>query len=634
MRKLLLAAGLLLAISTPALAASSARANTGRGSANSFQQPVAVPSLSPVPGLSQPSLGLSLAPVLAAPAAPQVQGEIEQIQLFRVHAGRPQLNAAQVAELAAGTPVQVAEAKVQAARLLLSSINPQFSPEPVLSGLNADSPQILELKAAIRAARGVMAEARVAGLRAGLSQDGRVSEAALERVYAGSSRIERLIGRLPVSPKTTADLRELVRDGAYGPALEHFGLLRRSVKALKSGAGRAAGKELVKALEDAPDSPPVLQLSERKGFAEGLLRKGSYGEAHAAAKEFLEEAKTSGLAHATSRFFGVAALTLEEEIRRRGSSRLYGARGLMSAEKLEARVRGLLARDPGAYVGDLLPRTPTRIQCYGDCAVQQAYNHPLASQAAGLMPYETFLDAVEGLMGERVRRTGLTNSDSDSLLRALGLRRRSQGVPKTEAELLDLLRMHGALLFSMRWTPSQSLRERDGDHAVLLQGAFRNEERKWVFVVLDSNESAPQLFSFAELGVMGATHFDVVEAVPAGDKRLPAGIRDLADQTPRLRAMAARFYAEHGAVRSYVPGWKALLYGAVNFFRARLGRDPLEPAPRRKLDPRLIPFAQAPAPVLQALRAGRLPAEAVVTLPGGRKFINGWLAERLLSRRP
>ena len=76
---------------------------------------------------------------------------------------------------------------------------------------------------------------------------------------------------------------------------------------------------------------------------------------------------------------------------------LYGARGLMTSAKLSEHVASL---GPQAYVGDLLPRAPVRIQCYGDCKIQQAYNHPQTRLVAEQMPYPTFLRALESRLND------------------------------------------------------------------------------------------------------------------------------------------------------------------------------------------------------------------------------------------
>ncbi|MBI5210706.1 MAG: hypothetical protein HY927_12110 [Elusimicrobia bacterium] len=613
-------------------------------------QPVTgLPVLQPSQGLAGPGLGAALSPSLPSlPApgvsgagvplrsglesglpAPSVQERVGLIQEFRRQAGLAPLPEASVALLVAEGPKAVAAAQLEAAKTLLAGVNPNFSGEVTKEDLFFDPPETLALRKAVGSARQVMAGAAVGALAEKLSTDGRIDPAAVDAAFSGSRRLASLAKSLP-GPGGRA-LLDFIEDGAPRQAIERLGQLKKHDSRLRDPGARAAADRLVSALKEAPQSPAAAGLGERAELARRLLAKGRYGDALAEARAMLSALSVSGLREETRRFFGLQALGLDAAAREKGAAAIYGARGLMSAAALEEHVARLVTSDPGAYVGAPLSGKPTRRQCYDDCPVQQAYNHPKLSRLAEQMPYLTFLAAVESRLEDDVRHRGLMSVESAILLREFGLDMVRRGAPKSAAELVELLRRHGSLLFSVRWEPGKSLRDREGDHAVVLQGAFR-EDGGWNFVVIDSNRSRPQVVSFDELGVLGATGFDSVEVMKEGDPRLPEPLRSVADPAARLRLAVNAFYGRYGALRRVVPWYKAMLLAPVNFVLERLGRDPVEPSYREDLDDNLVPLTRAPAALTAAVRRGlRLPAEAFVTVPDGRRFLNRIVVKSLIS---
>jgi hypothetical protein len=186
-------------------------------------------------------------------------------------------------------------------------------------------------------------------------------------------------------------------------------------------------------------------------------------------------------------------------------------------------------------------------------------------------------------------------------------------------------------MLSIRWEPSRTLKDREGNHAVLVQGAFR-EGGRWIFVVIDSNHSRPQVHSFDELGLFGARSFDSVESLP--EEKLPAGLRAVADPVARMRRAVNLFYGKYAALRSHVPWYKRIFFGPVNWVRERLGLEPVEPEPVFVLDPGLIPLDKVPRSwERRAGRGFRFPPELFVTGSDGRRYLNRYAAERLLAGR-
>ncbi|MBI5883692.1 MAG: hypothetical protein HZB91_11385 [Elusimicrobia bacterium] len=618
----------LLGLAVPASSQSVRSGRVSGASPIAGRPAVIIPSLQPSQGLA--GQGLSLAPSASLPSAagPSVQERVSLIQEFRRLASLPPLSAATVAALETSGPRSVAEVQVSAAKDFLAGINPNFSAEAVEESRALDSPELLAIKKAVRAARQTLAEARVSGLRESFSKDGRVDPEALNRAFTGSSRLSAMAGRIP-GPNGKA-LLDLIADGAPRQAMEQLSRLKKYDKNIAQGQGREAAKALAQELGSAPQSRDVAEFSGRLEAVRGLLAKRRYAEALAGAKALLAEVKVSGLRDATRRFFGMEAAGLESAAREKGSDSIYGNLGVMSPARLAEHVTRLAARDPGAYVGDILPRSPVRVQCHGDCAIQQAYNHSKLSLVSEQMPYGTFLSAVESLLDKPARRDGLNSVEEGIVLSDFGLARVSRGNPKTADELVELIRRHGSLMLAVRWGPLESFRDLHGNHAVILQGAYR-EDGLWHFVMIDSNHSRPQVFSFEELGLLGMTGYDSVEVLPDGP-RLPEELRGIADPEARMRKAVNIFYGRFGAVRAFIPWYKRLVFVPLNRLLEKFGREPIEPKAGSVVDGNLIPISKAPKALQTAVRRGlRLPAEAFVTAQDGRRFLNRLVIDRLLD---
>lgn len=573
---------------------------------------------------------LKFAPSASVPsvAGPSIDERVGLIQEFRRQARLPALPVEVVAGLEAEGPGAVASAQVDAARAFLAGINPAFSAEETPESRVLDSPELAGIKKAVRAARQTLAEARIQGLRESLSSDGKLDVQAVDRAFTGSAKLSAAVKRLPKA--VGKSVLDFAADGAPRQAIEHLSRLRKGDTRFSGRQGKAAVQAVEEALYPVAESRDVAELSLRLGRAKGLLSKGRYAEAMAAARNLLADLKISGLGDATRRFFGVEAAGLETAAQEKGSLSIYGRLGIMSPPRLAEHVRALAKGDPSAYAGELPSADPTRIQCYGDCAIQQAYNHPRLALLSEQMPYETFLSAVEAYLEGPARHEGLNSVEEGMILGDFGLARVSRGSPKTADEAAALLRRHGALMLSVRWGKLEGLKDLHGNHAVILQGAFR-EHGRWNFVMVDSNHSRPQVFSFEELGLLGATGFDSVEVVPSGP-RLPEVLAGIADPSARMRRAVNLFYGNYGAVRRYLPWYKRLIFSPLNFLAEKLGWEPFEPSPSEKLDANLIPLSRQPAAIREAAKRGlKLPPEAFVTAPDGRRFLNRLVAERFLE---
>jgi len=543
---------------------------------------------------------------------------IALIQDFRQHAGLPALQPAALEELAA-SPQSAVRAQVEAAQAMLQRINPNFSTEITPQTEFLDSSELFSIRKAAAAARQTVAEARVSGLRDLLSDDAGVSPAALEHAYTGSARLISLAQPLP--GLTGQQIRDMISDGAPRQAAAALNRLKKWDPALR------------RRLKGESESTAVVEVARRTDQVKKLLSQRRYGDALAGARELGDTIMLTPFLSGTRSALWLQAAILQDKIRAKGMAALYGARGPMSSAALAAHVGALTAKDPGSYAGDLLPTKPVRIQCYSDCTIQQAYNHPQLSLLGEQMPYGTFLNAMEGKLQQDARHDGLWRGETGFALRELGLKLGRVGAPKTAEGLVDQLRRHGALMASIRFTPAKSVKDTEGDHAVLVQGAFK-EEGAWNFVLIDSNHRRPQIFSFDELGLFGAGNYSSVAPVGEEDTELPEALRGVSDPAKRLRQAVNLFYGRYAAVREVVPWYKELFFWPINFVRGGLGLEPLEPQPRLIVDDNLTPMSDPPAGLAAALSRGlKLPPEAIVTAPDGRRYLNRLVVERILSGR-
>ena len=576
--------------------------------------------------------------VVVAPAAPAAPAGaraaaplVAQVQYFRRFAGLPDLPPGALQALAA-SPEAAAAARAEAARALLAEVKPGFSSEITAESAFVDPASVLEWRRAVGAARQAVAEAGVAGVRAGLSRADGISAEGLENAYSAPAALLADAGALPGINGEV--IRDLIADGATRQAA---GALRNLVKAaprLKTGELGPAVARLTAALKTAAPSRPVARLAAALADARALLKKGRYGAALARATAQQDRVSALGLRGETERELWLDAAAVADEVRERGMGALYGARGPMTAARLADRVAALTSIDPGAYAGDALPRGPTRIQRRGDCAFQQAYNHPALSALADQMPYGTFFEALKSKLHlAGASREGLRTMESDFALRELGLKVAARKDAGNAEELVALLRRHGALMASLRFTPPKTVKEAtQATHAVVLQGAYR-ENGAWNFVLVDSNHGRPQVFGFDELRIFAFGELRSVETLPGDDAGLPPALRGVADPAARLRRAVNLFYGKYAAVRKAAPWYERLLLWPVNWVRERLlDLDPLEPTEREVVDPNLMPAARLPGKWKDALARGlRLPEEAVVTAPDGRKFYNRLVFQRALD---
>ncbi|OGR93800.1 MAG: hypothetical protein A2V88_05280 [Elusimicrobia bacterium RBG_16_66_12] len=459
-------------------------------------------------------------------------------------------------------------------------------------------------------------------LRERLSVDGRVDPGRVQEAYDGGG----LLRGLPKALAEDRALSEHARDGAPRKALLRLSHLGKNHPALQDGAGKAAVGLLRSRLESARPSPPVSALDSALAAAERFLARREFGLALEAGRRAVEGLKAAPLGGLTRLELSRDAYALISLVKDRGGPYLYGRMGEFEASELAERVRGLRRRDPGAYVGEPLSGEPVRVQCYGDCAVQQAYNHPRLSALAGQLPYGSFLAAVEAANDAKVRKEGLSADESRLLLFKLGLDVVRRPAPADAEALVSLLREHGALMMAVSWHAPKALK--GGDHAVLVQGALR-EAGQWRFVLIDSNHSRPQLYSFRDLQLLSPGEFSSVSPLPLDSPYLPKTLRAIFDPGLRLRAGAHAFIERFAVLRPRVPGWKRAAFGAINALRARLGREALEPEPVLERDSNVLPVDKLPA----RARGLRLPPEALLTGPDGKRYVNRLILERLLNER-
>lgn len=593
----------------------------------------AAPSASLAPASALSGGSLKLGPALTAPAPnPVVQLRIASIERFRALTGEAALLPAQRAALEAAAPAVLLQAQAEAAAALIAHSNPAYDSRITPESRFTDSPAELEYKKTLAEARVVVENARQAGLQVGalrskLSVDGKIDAGKLERAYDGSALLKGLPKALAEDPA----LAEHVRDGAPKPALARLAYLQQNHPELRERAGKAAVELLRTRIARAGSSPTVLDLNNTLKAAESFLGRRQYGLALEAGRRMLAALKMAGIGDLTRRALAMEAYALMDTAKDRGGPALYGRMGEYKSAELLARVRELQRRDPGAYVGDPLSGEPIRVQCYGDCAVQQAYNHPRLAALVGQLPYLSFLSAVEAQNGTKVRKEGLAVHDTRFLLHLLGLEAVRQPAPDGPEALAAILREHGALMVTVSWHAPQALR--GGDHAVLLQGAFR-EDGQWRFVVIDSNHSRPQLFSYLDLQVLSPSEYASVEPLAVNSPYMPKVMRAIADPELRLRAGAHDFIQRFGVLRPHVPWWKRALFGALNAVRARMGLDEAEPEPDYELDPNAIPIGKVPQAVKNAVQSGmKLPPEALLKGPDGKTYLNRMILERMLQSR-
>ena len=403
-------------------------------------------------------------------------------------------------------------------------------------------------------------------------------------------------------------------------------MLGKKHPALEDRAGKAAVGLLQRRLEAVHPSTAVKEQASMLATSQRFLSRREFGLALEATRRAAAALKAAPLGEMTRLELARDVQRLVTIIKDRGAGSLYGRQGEFTSAQLVERVSFLQRQDPGAYVGEPLSEEPVRVQCYGDCAVQQAYNHPKLAPLSEQLPYSSFLAAVEAANATKVRKEGMALMDSKVLLYKLGLEMVRQHPPADADELAGLLREHGALMVTVAWHATTAFR--GGDHAVLIQGALR-EKGEWRFIMIDSNSTRPQLFSFRDLQLFTPGDYASVDLLPLNSPYMPLALRGIADPQERLRAGAHSFIERFAILRPRVPGWKRMAYGALNAVRERLGREELEPEPTLDRDSNAIPVEKLPA----RARGLRLPPEALLTGPDGKRYVNRLILERMLAVR-
>lgn len=489
--------------------------------------------------------GLLVAGLFLARAASAASGDVRLIEAFRARAGLPPISAAEFSRLQ-HRPEALLELKLESAQAFLAGLNPHFDATITPQSRFQESPELLEIKRDVAAARRALAEAKIDWARESLLTDGRVDEDKLDAVFNGSKALAARARNLPgVSGKAVA---EQILDGAPRHADQSLVQLSKASKNVRKGVYGGLVKDLRRSLAAAAPSKPVAEFEARLEAVRALVDKKAWGPAVMAARRLMENVSATPFREATRRALWLEASTLEDFIRERGSAGIYLRRGERTSAELYAHVsvNGL------AYKGDPLSVEDVRVQCHGDCAVQQIYNHPKASAARSVIGYGDFLEAVTAVVDSNVKADGMGDVDTRFALRELGLKpvwRRAS----SEDELLEALDHHGALMTAIRWTRNRKspLADRRGNHAVVVQGAYL-EDGVWRFVLIDSNGKRPQVVSYGELLVLGANRFESVEAMEG--KELPEHLRGLPDVEARVKA-GARVLAEKWAPLARSRGW-------------------------------------------------------------------------------
>lgn len=401
---------------------------------------------------------LLLLSILLCAAAPV--GRVPRIQTFRAAAGMPPFDATKLGAL--NTPT-LKWAEVQAAHDLLARVSPKLdvAPSPL------DAPKVAELKALVAEARAVVAEARqlekLNEFDAYMAMGGdEFQKQALDALYGGT------YGRGGLW------MDELLRDGAASQAAKYAAQLKLPSDERKELAKR-------------PPSPAAVSIERRLDHVRKLVKRGDWTAAWAAAEHVYDFITASGLRRATRMYYGIEALSLIQKTKSKGAPRVYGTKGVDTGERVA-------------------------VQNASDCAVHQLYNHPALAALAKLLPYHDFLRGVEKRLGKRVRSAGMADYDTSAILAELGFKAKRLSRPKDAAELRTLIERHGPLMISIRWTPPENIRDRHGDHAVLIK-----EARDGAFLVIDSNYARPQLLTFEALGLLAAGGYAAVVPVPGQD---------------------------------------------------------------------------------------------------------------------
>lgn len=456
---------------------------------------------------------LALLFCLTLPSAAAPNADLVLVQAFRARAQLPPLSAVEMGRLGKA-PELVSAAKLEAAQAFLDKINPNFDSTITPESRFIENPALIEMKRDVAAAREVLIQAKVYQVRDTLLEGERVDPDKLDAVFNGSKSLAKRAAVLDGA--AAKNVEHLILDGAPRHARRSLDALVKHAPGIAKGPHKQTVERLRRDLKTMPESRPVKAFERRLAEAKELFRRREYGLALSAARSLMDAVLATPAREATKRALWMDASSLESDVRRYGAAAIYGAYGGWKADALAERVKRL------PYKGDPIRPEPTRVQCHGDCAVQQAYNHPKLRALEKVISYADFLDGVTGLLKSEVRDDGMGDVDTRIVLRQLGFQPvwRRAG---SEAQLLEALDAHGALITTIRWTPPKSPLDRRGNHAVVLQGAFQ-EDGRWNYVVIDSNYARPQVMPYEDLMVLGASRFESVEPLPGGAKIEQGGL--------------------------------------------------------------------------------------------------------------
>lgn len=539
----------------------------------------------PVEAAALPALPAAL-PGFDAPGALDLH--LDLIQSFRLERGLAPLDAAQAAALRRD-PAALETAQLEASAAFLENVNPRYSTDPLPNQL--ESPAEQRLRVLVQFARQLHGTHQTANDDAPLPPARRALVA--------------MAAELELSARGRDELQALARDGDTEGLLE-------TARALKprTETGKMRLRRFVEHAERVPPAPEPRNLRARTRIAQRRAKDGDYAGAYALLEDVLTDIAKAPLHAPTRRALSLDIALKQGAIKERGANRLYDRGEPLNSAKLHAKVEAIRAEHPEDVVGSPVPDGPVRVQECGDCKVQQSYNMPAMERVAEQIPYPSFLRAVETLTRNDFRREGMRDTDSARLFEQFGLTFTSLKQPKTEAQLLAHLGEHGALTASMTARRERGMKINDNNHAIVVQGAFR-EDGAWRFVVVDSNFKRPRVYSWDELALLNVASLHSLHA--------PEGLSPAA-----LRANIKRFYETYGVLRAA----RETLWSA---FKAWLGGKAAEVLER---DPNAVPLTRVSGSLRRKALAvrrdrGRLPPEALLTGPDGKRYLNRHVIERL-----
>jgi hypothetical protein len=595
--------------------------------------------------LAQPALGAFRAPVVSGKSAPlQVPGaapghsfssplnaQLAAVNQLRLGTSLPALTLPETQQLSQAPASTVRDFEVFAAQQFLREINPSYDPQSAQqAGVESEALALLRQRVVYareivrrdrdRQRQEVHVDAVTRMIRD--QQTGHIAIEKLDAFFSGTNAHDRealrLIENSSLSDHHQSIARGHILDGDYTSARRE--LLRLQPTLEKNAAqGRPNPAARINALlAERPDSTMVRGLRGRLQRITDALKKRRYGDVLIGFEDLNADMRDMPLSEHTWRSLGYEGVALSGKARRRGARSLYQGRGL-SVRKLHLKVEGIRDNNPADYVGDRLVAKATRLQLCGDCKIQQTYNHTRMSLVAEQIPYSTFLRAMEHKLQRDFRSEGM--HDSPSLYNDFGLESQSLRKPHDGDTLVQYLQEHGALITSILFDVAGSKKGRT-DHAVLIQGAFR-EEGVWKFIVIDSNHSQPRVHEFKELLIFGADNFHA--------------LRPKAEWSEAsMRADVKKFYEKYALRRPVRDNaFRSFGYWLLNLARTLLRLEPLEIPIRWEIDRNAVLVSELTGRLRRRLTAyqangNQLPDEAILTDKDGQRYYNKTVLERVL----